>query len=572
MELVYLWVEEYKNIKQQGFNFSGRYRCDYDGENLTIEENKEYVHIFPENINVTAIVGKNGSGKSSIAEVILRAVAPTITVFYIDGEFRILGPKDIKTISFQANNLDKNLFRTIYIHTDIIKPYEIVDWASYFNYGEFLSNPYNQLLKQNAGFWHLDLQKFQSDFYELILKNFKNFKSDIFNFVPSSIFIKTRKLSLLDKKLRVDINEEDNHADEFVFSLGKVEAIANAIFQNSNQSTNYVDHFLAFLLNKYLMNISTIDQLNRLGLYEEAMYIDSTKMTNGEDGLPDIVEGPYYIADFQDAIMKYSYYIEDNDLYEAGISDELKRQQFQEYLDCLNEHSSIFEKYVSLQNFQIKDEKIFFKLLKMGVIFIDFIDAERRSFFKLSHGERKFFTDSLLLYHEIFNHKENNILIFLDEPDLTLHPEWQRKYLLQLFQFMKHINTKQFHIVITSHSPFILSDIPKENVIFLEDGKQVYPDIDTFGANIHTLLSHGFFMQDGLMGEFAKEKINQIINYLNDKGSEMTNNETAQKYINIIGEPILKRQLQKMLDSKRISRIDEIDELKRRIAILESQQ
>ncbi len=39
MELVYLWVEDYKNIKKQGFNFSPKFTCDYDEETkeLTID-------------------------------------------------------------------------------------------------------------------------------------------------------------------------------------------------------------------------------------------------------------------------------------------------------------------------------------------------------------------------------------------------------------------------------------------------------------------------------------------------------------------------------------------------------
>jgi len=86
MELVYLWVEEYKNIKQQGFNFSPRFTCKFHDEYekdengkerlkencvLEIKENSDYVNIFPENINVTAIVGENGSGKSSLLESLL---------------------------------------------------------------------------------------------------------------------------------------------------------------------------------------------------------------------------------------------------------------------------------------------------------------------------------------------------------------------------------------------------------------------------------------------------------------------------------------------------------------------
>ena len=131
---------------------------------------------------------------------------------------------------------------------------------------------------------------------------------------------------------------------------------------------------------------------------------------------------------------------------------------------------------------------------------------------------------------------------------------------------------KKVHFVITSHSPFILSDLPKENIIFQEKGKQVYPFDDgkqTFGANIHTLLSHGFFMKDGLMGEFAKSKMDDVINYLNNKETEIKNDEDAQNIINIIGEPIIKRELQRMLKNKiELSNKTEIDTIKNEIKLL----
>ena len=80
----------------------------------------------------------------------------------------------------------------------------------------------------------------------------------------------------------------------------------------------------------------------------------------------------------------------------------------------------------------------------------------------------------------------------------------------------------------------------------------------TFGANIHSLLSHGFFMDKGFMGEFAKTKINDVYKYLvnNNIKKRFTQNEV--KYIiDLIGEPILKKQLQVFYDEK--FEVDEID-------------
>lgn len=76
MELVYLWVEDYKNIEKQGFNFSPRFRCEYDEDTkeLNIVDKDETGEFYPknffgDNINITAIVGENGSGKSSLVKL-----------------------------------------------------------------------------------------------------------------------------------------------------------------------------------------------------------------------------------------------------------------------------------------------------------------------------------------------------------------------------------------------------------------------------------------------------------------------------------------------------------------------
>jgi len=67
----------------------------------------------------------------------------------------------------------------------------------------------------------------------------------------------------------------------------------------------------------------------------------------------------------------------------------------------------------------------------------------------------------------------NELLFLFDEPEVALHPNWQKQYLnevITLFQKMK----KEYQFIFTSHSPFLLSDIPKQNIIFLdkdENGK-----------------------------------------------------------------------------------------------------
>ena len=116
------------------------------------------------------------------------------------------------------------------------------------------------------------------------------------------------------------------------------------------------------------------------------------------------------------------------------------------------------------------------------------------------------------------------------------------------------------NILIISHSPFILSDIPKQNVLFLEQGKPVgldrFKSTNTFAANISDLLSDSFFIGDYLIGEYAQNKINETIEWLNNL-LEQERNENELDYlvnekkehrqlIEIIDEPIIKNKLLEM--------------------------
>jgi predicted ATP-binding protein involved in virulence len=232
----------------------------------------------------------------------------------------------------------------------------------------------------------------------------------------------------------------------------------------------------------------------------------------------------------------------------------------------------VFNKHINEQKTDILDVNQLLEYIPPWVD-IEYFEDDK-SYKSLSSGEKAIYSFMINLIYQVNNIKDTEyetINIFLDETELGLHPQWQKEYLQSIILSLESFKIK-INIIFATHSPFLLSDIPKENIIFLDDGKNVNNKvkIDTFGANIHTLLSHGFFMEDGLMGEFAKGEINKVITLLN-KTEQLTEQEIKQceKIIFIIGDSIIKRQLQKMLDSKRLKKIDEIDTIKQDIEIMQ---
>lgn len=148
------------------------------------------------------------------------------------------------------------------------------------------------------------------------------------------------------------------------------------------------------------------------------------------------------------------------------------------------------------------------------------------------------------------------LYLLVDEGEVGFHPQWQSQYLFNLTNFVRHLFVEyKVQIILTSHSPFIVSDLPKENLIFLEkengDCKVVsFNEEQTFAANIHSLLSNQFFMQDGVVGKFAKTKLQEELKPLLDKNQKNVDESRLRKIIALIGEPVLKSKLNEILNSK----------------------
>lgn len=184
---------------------------------------------------------------------------------------------------------------------------------------------------------------------------------------------------------------------------------------------------------------------------------------------------------------------------------------------------------------------------------------------QLSSGERQFiYTTSTLIYHA-FNilsiSKDErvayrNLCFVLEEVEICFHPEYQRTFinnLLTLLARMELNKTFGICVIIVTHSPFVLSDMPKGNILYLDEGKNVTVEkhLNTFGANVNELLCQSFFLSGGFMGEFAKQKIESLVTFLKSEATnDYWNAENAKEVIDLVGDEVIQYQLRQLYTAK----------------------
>ena len=148
------------------------------------------------------------------------------------------------------------------------------------------------------------------------------------------------------------------------------------------------------------------------------------------------------------------------------------------------------------------------------------------------------------------------VTLLFDEVEMFLHPEWSRTFLDDLLLELKDYSEKQFKIIFASHSPFLLSDICSEGVIYLEKKaretvvKEV--EIKNFGANIIDLFKNTMFLKS-TFGEFATKKIKEVVKKIDDKTKsyfEIKNNPEINYIIEEIGEKLISNKLKSMIEAK----------------------
>lgn len=185
------------------------------------------------------------------------------------------------------------------------------------------------------------------------------------------------------------------------------------------------------------------------------------------------------------------------------------------------------------------------------------------NFNNLSSGEQHFIHSLQSVFYHIVNLnsvfysdnekiKYNFVNLVFDEIELYYHPEFQRRFLFEILTGISNLNIdniKGVNILFSTHSPFILSDITNNNILRLTTG---LPDNSrhekTFGANIHELLGSSFFLENGFVGEYVKQKIEILTQkYSDNKNLRLTarkgRNTKELDFINLLDDQLIRDRL-----------------------------
>lgn len=579
MQILYLWINQQQNLKNLSLNFGGEILFNITNDNLTIEENPYYIEDFfdindyPDKqtkINtVTGIVGENGTGKSTILKLIREIITDTPKKkfqffivyktnetlyydYYLENDLHYNDKKINACNSFSSHDqvfikkninsvkFDTALFSNVYdltAHTKIITDdYNVYDLSTnslYQNVSYFTNEIYNQILF---------VKKVEN---ELGINSKINIPKEIeVNIINSKQIVEHNKdlhqklTNEIIEKVIPNLVKKELKGNYTTFLAKAYESIYTYFYFYINNRVHEKYYLPYSLLNEAFL--ITIDNNNSFDSFEDFFHIFLKELEKT------------YKNDFY-ANQKDKDFVNQNT---SVVTQSLENKYIiiSNFMNLLPSLSVRSEKFISSNDPYVFDFLSLYEECEFKIPLFELFWSE------LSSGEYAFL-NLFSRFNTITNKVKNDLLILIDEGDLYFHPQWQKDWLYTFMDFISYLfKETNIQIILTTHSPFILSDLPSGNVIFLKKDnnnnictvKNLEGNQLTFAANIHDLLTNSFFMHDGLVGKFAQSKINKLVDEILDSSPEKvrSNSSRIRKQIDIIGEPIVKRKLIEIFEDK----------------------
>jgi AAA15 family ATPase/GTPase len=625
MEIRFIWARNYRVIENLGVNFnnSGDHHFSYEGTELKLSARTKNKLTFGSKVtSLTVIAGENGIGKSSLCELVLATTATNSKNVlhakqYFEGivvyenyifhqenipitngseleaeEYQLIRYKNSPLEDFLNDNQRQEIIRNRFIYySNAFDPRSDFDEVNLNNISSqaSLTNAYKYStaypafrLYPSPGTDHYDgrVRFRDSHLYSMwdnyrYLKFFLKYPECVPFRQPQQFLIKS-SFSANNKWLRRDEDRSAGWADFQNEILQMEEEIfnrvipQNTIFERENLFEIDIPLLKEAIHQLYRLNIvmvlaiapglpRDIEIIRRFVFEREAIGFEQIQYWQIAFGLIElhwsIVEqaetltGPIDLSAFSTR-ERVSW-----DDYRFYLLEYL-------YLDNTPNNTQILHRFLTLEmdllNRNTERERT------RRITNYDF-------FPHLSAGQTSFMSFFARFSDHIDNldagpNVGNNLILFIDEGDTGFHPAWKKKFLHWLLSFIEeNIQDFTFQIILTTHSPYLLSDVNSDNVILLHKGHRGNTEIvsveqfETFGANIHELLANSFFLKDGSIGEYAKKRIQSVIDKLNlwrdrrrEMSSEMLINvvgvekQEVFEFISIIGDKIVKGKLLEM--------------------------
>lgn len=617
---LYINLSEREFIEKKGFNFSPNYNFEVNYQNGTyILSSKKQNDCVPNGFfdgdgcisNITAIVGENGSGKTTLLDYILYSGIVSqpdkdkkhydffIDKFKYREQIAVYKDKD-KLVCY--HNM-KNFISLGDIECiDITKD----------------SKVYSNMLKNNDGFKNITKISITNSLYSKSVVSTHGCL-DTITLNPNSI--NTLKQSFYKKSLGLDnalyggfydipviVSEYKSIGDfqnllDIIYLKYIIETDEKSIFENLLNhdlkiSFKNVDSYLRDWLEKNsdyksderyfrsyydtwrhaLSDISAEQFVEDITLTLYSNLLLEIILDNGIDDesrikifkdkadIANYIENYIYIENSLKEMKKYSYFrnaFEEIKSYEKCLDQCMNNNCLLPKYDLgydsckiVKHRSKELSKLFSLIEKSMLKSKYSFVLRYINIRGLDLSSGERAllNYFSWIHMIPYF----KVIQTDVIESTFDNILLLIDEIDLYCHPSWQQKLLDYLIQEVKfNFKDKNVQIIFTTHSPIVLSDMPKSNIIYLknQNGKLFIDEKEnhneTFGANIYKLFDDAFFLEEqGQVGEFAKKKIQSLIREVLDVKDEDIDREYSyqlKQRISLIGEPLIREKLLSML-------------------------